>query len=326
MAALIVARWQRFGLAPAVAGTGIAAHLIRGGWQPIAGLPYGWYAVAGLRRLRRARRLGHADPHEPGADLLAARAGGTRRGRPGPAGGRGPRRRAGQDRPRDARRARAPAVAARHLRRRARLPARRAARAAFPRRRGGPLRGRTRPWMSCGRSSACCGTTRCPTSRRRAAGAGRRRPARPDRGVARRGHAGRGGRRRPGSATGLPDAAGRTAYRVVQEGLTNARKHAPGQPVTVTLGGGPGAGLDVSVANPPGPPRPARRPVPGTGTGLIGLTERLELAGGGWIGTRTASSGFARGCPGRRRRTGRGRRAGGRGFLRRDFARCAGAQ
>ena len=54
-------------------------------------------------------------------------------------------------------------------------------------------------------------------------------------------------------AAGLPDVAGRTAYRVVQEGLTNARKHAPGQPVTVTLGGGQGAGLDVSVVNPAGP-------------------------------------------------------------------------
>jgi signal transduction histidine kinase len=80
----------------------------------------------------------------------------------------------------------------------------------------------------------------------------------------------------------VPEAAGRTMYRVVQEGLTNARKHAPGQPVTVTLDGEPGAGLDVTVVNPAGP-APAfagAAAVPGTGTGLIGLTERLELAGG----------------------------------------------
>jgi signal transduction histidine kinase len=83
-------------------------------------------------------------------------------------------------------------------------------------------------------------------------------------------------------AAGLPDVAGRTAYRVVQEGLTNARKHAPGQPVTVTLGGGPGAGLDVSVVNPASQASAGPAfPVPGSGTGLIGLTERLELAGGG---------------------------------------------
>jgi signal transduction histidine kinase len=68
-------------------------------------------------------------------------------------------------------------------------------------------------------------------------------------------------------------------YRVVQEGLTNARKHAPGEPVTVTLDGGPGAGLEVSVANPLGP-GPVPAPLPGSGTGLVGLTERLELAGG----------------------------------------------
>jgi signal transduction histidine kinase len=84
-------------------------------------------------------------------------------------------------------------------------------------------------------------------------------------------------------AAGVPDAAGRTVYRVVQEGLTNARKHAPGQPASVTLTGGPGAGLDVSVVNRLGPAPAsagAAAPVPGTGTGLIGLTERLELAGG----------------------------------------------
>ena len=38
----------------------------------------------------------------------------------------------------------------------------------------------------------------------------------------------------------LPGAIGRTVYRVVQEGLTNARKHAPGQPVRLLLDGGPG--------------------------------------------------------------------------------------
>jgi signal transduction histidine kinase len=77
----------------------------------------------------------------------------------------------------------------------------------------------------------------------------------------------------------VPDGAGRTVYRVVQEGLTNARKHAPGEPVSVTLCGSPGAGLDVSVVNPLAPAL-AAAPVPGTGTGLIGLTERLDLAGG----------------------------------------------
>ncbi|TMR07967.1 sensor histidine kinase, partial [Nonomuraea zeae] len=48
----------------------------------------------------------------------------------------------------------------------------------------------------------------------------------------------------------VPEAAGRAAYRIVQEGLTNARKHAPGQPVTVLVSGTRGAELVVEVRNP----------------------------------------------------------------------------
>jgi signal transduction histidine kinase len=75
----------------------------------------------------------------------------------------------------------------------------------------------------------------------------------------------------------LPGGLGRTAYRVVQEGLTNARKHAPGQPVRVLLAGKPGGRLVVELANPVGPADPV---IDGSGTGLIGLTERVRLAGG----------------------------------------------
>jgi signal transduction histidine kinase len=78
----------------------------------------------------------------------------------------------------------------------------------------------------------------------------------------------------------LPGGAGRTAYRVVQEGLTNARKHAPGQPVRVLLDGRPGGQLLVELANPVGPVVPAGPPINGSGTGLIGLTERVRLTGG----------------------------------------------
>ncbi|MBN8866389.1 MAG: sensor histidine kinase [Solirubrobacterales bacterium] len=78
----------------------------------------------------------------------------------------------------------------------------------------------------------------------------------------------------------LPAAIGRTAYRVVQEGLTNARKHAPGGAARVHVSGSAGSGLTVVVANrePVGPT--TVRPIPGTGTGLIGLAERVDLAGG----------------------------------------------
>ncbi|HEX3214803.1 MAG TPA: histidine kinase, partial [Actinomycetota bacterium] len=55
----------------------------------------------------------------------------------------------------------------------------------------------------------------------------------------------------------VPDLAGRTAYRVVQEALTNARKHAPGAEVLVHLAGSPGNGLTVEVGNAPVPGPPA---------------------------------------------------------------------
>jgi signal transduction histidine kinase len=77
----------------------------------------------------------------------------------------------------------------------------------------------------------------------------------------------------------LPGPTGRTAYRVLQEALTNARKHATGQPVHITLAGTPGARLLIDVCNPLAiDPAPAT--IPGAGTGLVGLTERVRLAGG----------------------------------------------
>ena len=100
----------------------------------------------------------------------------------------------------------------------------------------------------------------------------------------------------PATASSLPAAAQRAAYRVIQEGLTNARKHAPGAPVEVTLTADGQAGLIAEIVSrrSPGAPPAAAAPdnrrapggpdtvpaPPGTGTGLIGLAERLALAGG----------------------------------------------
>ena len=72
---------------------------------------------------------------------------------------------------------------------------------------------------------------------------------------------------------------GRTAYRIVQEGLTNARKHAQRSPVRVMLYGGPSEGLSVDLRN-PAPRGGPHSGIPGTGQGLIGLAERAALAGG----------------------------------------------
>ena len=74
----------------------------------------------------------------------------------------------------------------------------------------------------------------------------------------------------------VPDAAGRTIYRIVQEGLTNAHKHAPGSTLTIELSGSPADGIDVVLRNPLG----FGGTTPGSGLGLVGLTERAELRGG----------------------------------------------
>ena len=83
-----------------------------------------------------------------------------------------------------------------------------------------------------------------------------------------------------------PPATGRNAYRVVQEGLTNVRKHAPGTVAAVLVEGGPGRGLTVEVRNPPPAGAEHSIPLPGGGTGLVGLLERVSLGGGhlehGW--------------------------------------------
>ncbi|WP_371655455.1 MULTISPECIES: sensor histidine kinase [unclassified Streptomyces] len=83
---------------------------------------------------------------------------------------------------------------------------------------------------------------------------------------------------RIGDPATVPAATGRNAYRIAQEALTNARKHAPGAEVTVTVNGRPGDGLTVEVRNPA--PVGDVPEVPGSGQGLIGLTERATLAGG----------------------------------------------
>lgn len=87
--------------------------------------------------------------------------------------------------------------------------------------------------------------------------------------------------------TTVPESTSRTAYRVVQEALTNARKHAPGAAVEVRVEGGAGDGLTVAVSNPRSV-QSGRATVPGAGMGLLGLSERVDLAGGdlehGWSG------------------------------------------
>lgn len=72
------------------------------------------------------------------------------------------------------------------------------------------------------------------------------------------------------------------AYRIVQESLTNAIKHAPGTTVSVTLDAAPERGVRIRIEN---PLAPAGAGMPGGGQGLIGIRERAESAGGtAWVG------------------------------------------
>lgn len=83
-----------------------------------------------------------------------------------------------------------------------------------------------------------------------------------------------------GALEQLPPMADRAAYRVVQEALTNATKHAPGAAVTVRLSMDPAAGeAVVTVANvaPPAGPLPEAG---AGGYGLVSLDERIRLVGG----------------------------------------------
>ncbi|MER7004913.1 histidine kinase [Dactylosporangium sp. NPDC000555] len=104
------------------------------------------------------------------------------------------------------------------------------------------------------------------------------------------------GFRETGPARPLAPEAAQAARRVVQEALTNARKHAPGNDVSVRLSYLPKT-VEVEVcdtaATGPRPPeaRPEGLASSGTGTGLRGMRERAELLGG-TLEAGPAGSGF----------------------------------
>ncbi|RKN49622.1 two-component sensor histidine kinase [Micromonospora endolithica] len=88
----------------------------------------------------------------------------------------------------------------------------------------------------------------------------------------------------------LPVRTAAAVHRVVREALTNAARYAPGAPVTVTLDtDGDRVALDVVNGPPPAGPLPGP---PSTGSGLLGLTERVRLAGGVLTAGPRADGGF----------------------------------
>jgi signal transduction histidine kinase len=97
---------------------------------------------------------------------------------------------------------------------------------------------------------------------------------------------------RIGDPAAVPPAIGRSAYRIVQEGLTNARKHADGADVSVTVQGSRGEGLTVEISNPCPREPVAAVAIPGARSGIVGLAERASLAGGRLEHGRTPAGDF----------------------------------
>lgn len=89
-----------------------------------------------------------------------------------------------------------------------------------------------------------------------------------------------------------PPATGVIAYRVVQEAVSNALRHAPGAPVTIRVTGETDrAAVLVEVVN--DPPARVATPAPGSGMGLAGIRERVLTSGGTVNAGPRAGGGFA---------------------------------
>ncbi|MBO2459292.1 sensor histidine kinase [Actinomadura violacea] len=96
-----------------------------------------------------------------------------------------------------------------------------------------------------------------------------------------------------GDLDGLPPGVGLTAYRILQEALSNAMRHAPGSRVAVAAVREDGI-LRLGVVN--GPPGDGHVPTPspgGTGHGLVGMRERVSMLGGEVTARATEDGGFA---------------------------------
>jgi signal transduction histidine kinase len=92
-----------------------------------------------------------------------------------------------------------------------------------------------------------------------------------------------------GEVRGLPGGVELSAYRIVQEALSNALRHAPKSPVRVELSYAPD-GLGLRVLN--GPPVQPAPPSPGAGQGITGMRERAAMLGGTLSAGPTDDGGF----------------------------------
>ncbi|GAB1819472.1 sensor histidine kinase [Herbidospora sp. RD11066] len=93
-----------------------------------------------------------------------------------------------------------------------------------------------------------------------------------------------------GDLAGLPPGVGLNAYRIIQEALTNAMRHAPGAKVRVRVARD-GGELRIDVTNTA--PTQLPEPSPGTGHGILGMRERAAMLGGTLTTGPTGDGGYA---------------------------------
>jgi len=86
----------------------------------------------------------------------------------------------------------------------------------------------------------------------------------------------------------VPGDVGLAAYRIAQESLTNAAKHAPGSAAAVRVRLDRGQ-LRLVIINDVGSPGPELSPGSGPGHGIAGMTQRATLAGGSFSAERDGS-------------------------------------
>ncbi|WP_405714179.1 MULTISPECIES: sensor histidine kinase [unclassified Streptomyces] len=92
-----------------------------------------------------------------------------------------------------------------------------------------------------------------------------------------------------GAVRELPQGVELSAYRIIQEALSNTLRHAPGATAKVEIGYVLG-GLGVRVVN--GPPTGPVKPSPGAGHGITGMRERVAMLNGDMTADTTAEGGY----------------------------------
>ncbi|MEW2285186.1 histidine kinase [Streptomyces sp. NPDC047841] len=94
-----------------------------------------------------------------------------------------------------------------------------------------------------------------------------------------------------GAVRELPQGVELSAYRIVQEALSNTLRHAPGAGARVEIGYVLG-GLGLRIVNGPAPAPDLVKPSPGAGHGITGMRERVSMLNGEMTAAATDEGGY----------------------------------